>query len=115
MSRELLAADELTNAFIDERVKILIPKFEALAPYKITDRKKGKDDLTGWEQLASQEVRLLKVRYPDDKPEGEKTYPTAYKQSQSLGQIPFRALRGKTDHRFSFGQFDVLFSHTPIT
>ncbi|MTJ47622.1 protelomerase family protein [Dolichospermum sp. UHCC 0259] len=84
MARQLLPADELTNSFIDERVKILIPQFEALAPYKITDRKKGKDGLTGWEQLASREVRLLKTTYPDDKPEGEKTYSSAYRQSQAL-------------------------------
>ncbi|MTJ56082.1 hypothetical protein FJR38_27275 [Anabaena sp. UHCC 0253] len=84
MSRLLLAADELTNSYIDERVKLLIPQFEALAPYKITDRKKGKDGLTGWEQLASQEVRFLKTTYPDGKAEGEKTYSTAYRQSQAL-------------------------------
>lgn len=84
MSRQLLSADELTNEFIDERVAILIPQFEALAPYKINDRKKGKDGLTGWEQLASREVRLLKLRYPDNRPELEKTYGAAYRQSQAL-------------------------------
>jgi hypothetical protein len=84
MSRPLLAADELTNIFIDDRVKTLLPQFESLAPYKINDRKKGKDGLTGWEQLASREVRLLKATYPDGRPEGEKTYSTAYRQSQAL-------------------------------
>lgn len=84
MSRLLLAADELTNAFIDDRVKILLPQFEALAPYKITQRKKGVSDLIGWHKLAIQEARLLKLNYPDDKPEDDKEYGTALRQITAL-------------------------------
>ena len=84
MSRQLLQADELTNAFIDDRVKILLPQFEALAPYKITQRKKGVGDLTGWHKLAIQEARLLKLNYPDDKPEDDKEYGTALRQITAL-------------------------------
>ena len=84
MSRELLEADELTNTVIDERVKILIPQFEALAPYKITQRKKGVSDLIGWHKLAIQEARLLKLNYPDDKPEDSKEYGTALRQITAL-------------------------------
>ena len=84
MARQLLEADELTNAFIDDRVKILLPQFEALAPYKITQRKKGANDLTGWHKLAIQEARLLKLNYPDDKPEDDKEYGTALRQITAL-------------------------------
>ncbi|MTJ56074.1 hypothetical protein FJR38_27230 [Anabaena sp. UHCC 0253] len=84
MSRPLLAADELTNSVIDDRVKILLPQFEALAPYKITQRKKGVGDLTGWHKLAIQEARLLKLNYPDDKPEDDKEYGTALRQITAL-------------------------------
>ena len=84
MARQLLEADELTNAFIDERVTVLIPQFEALAPYKITQRKKGVGDLTGWHKLAIQEARLLKLNYPDDKPEDDKEYGTALRQITAL-------------------------------
>lgn len=84
MSRELLQADELSNTFIDDRVTILLPQFEALAPYKITQRKKGVGDLTGWHKLAIQEARLLKLNYPDDKPEDDKEYGTALRQITAL-------------------------------
>ena len=84
MARKLLAADELTNEFIDDRVKILLPQFEALAPYKITQRKKGVGDLTGWHKLAIQEARLLKLNYPDDKPEDDKEYGSALRQITAL-------------------------------
>jgi hypothetical protein len=84
MARQLLAADELTNAFIDDRVKVLLPQFEALAPYKITQRKKGVNDFTGWHKLAIQEARLLKLTYPDDKPEDDKEYGTALRQITAL-------------------------------
>ncbi len=40
MSRQLSKADELENTYIDERVKALLPNFEKLAPYKISERKK---------------------------------------------------------------------------
>jgi hypothetical protein len=53
MSRQLKDADELENTFVNERVKALIPKFEALAPYKRKEREKGKslgsgEMLEGW-------------------------------------------------------------------
>ncbi|MFO5491508.1 MAG: protelomerase family protein [Cuspidothrix sp.] len=84
MARQLLQADELSNTFIDDRVKILLPQFEALAPYKITQRKNGVGDLTGWHKLAIQEARLLKLNYPDDKPEDDKEYGTALRQITAL-------------------------------
>jgi hypothetical protein len=89
MSRQLKATEELENTYIDERVKSLLPQFEALAPYKITERKKGKKlggekKLTGWEDLAVQEARLLKANYPDDKPDAEKTYGTCLRQITAL-------------------------------
>jgi hypothetical protein len=84
MSRQLLEADELKNSYIDDRVEFLLPQFEALAPYKITQRKKGVGDLTGWHKLAIQEARLLKLKYPDDKPEDDKEYGTALRQITAL-------------------------------
>ncbi|MFL9458041.1 hypothetical protein AB0758_44330 [Tolypothrix bouteillei VB521301_2] len=72
------------NNFIDERVKKLLPIFEALAPYKLNQRKKGVGDIPGWEKLAVQEARLLKLTYPDDKPEDEKEYGTCLRQITAL-------------------------------
>ncbi len=95
MSRPLLAADELSNTFIDDRVKILLPQIEALAPYKITQRKKGVGDLTGWHKLAIQEARLLKLNYPDDKPEDDKEYGTALRQITALKK--YLKLASKTE------------------
>ncbi|BAZ71180.1 hypothetical protein NIES4106_59770 (plasmid) [Fischerella sp. NIES-4106] len=45
MSRQLKSQEELENSYIDERVKWLLPQFEALAPYKLKQRKKGVGDL----------------------------------------------------------------------
>lgn len=84
MSRPLLETDELKNSYIDDRVEVLLPQFEALAPYKITQRKKGVNDFTGWHKLAIQEARLLKLNYPDDKPEDDKEYGTALRQITAL-------------------------------
>jgi hypothetical protein len=89
MSRQLKTADELENTYVDERVKVLIPKFEALAPYKRKEREKGKslgsgEVLEGWENLALNEARILKSRYPDNKPDLEKTYGTATSQIAKL-------------------------------
>ncbi len=95
MARQLLQADELTNSFIDDRVKILLPQFEALAPYKITQRKKGVGDLTGWHKLAIQEARLLKLTYPDDKPEDDKEYGTALRQITAIKK--YLKLASKTE------------------
>lgn len=89
MSRQLKQADELENTYVDERVKALIPKFEALAPYKRKEREKGKslgsgEVLEGWQNLALNEARILKMRYPDDNPDSEKIYGTATTQITKL-------------------------------
>lgn len=88
MSRELKPEDELQNTYIDERVKDLLPKFEAIAPYNLRERQKGKQlgnyRIQGWEALAVEEVRRLKIRYPDDRPEEKKTYGTCLRQITAL-------------------------------
>lgn len=89
MSRLLKASDELQNTYIDDRVRVLIPKFEALAPYKRKDREKGKslgsgEKLVGWQELAVNEAKLLKMNYPDDRPDTEKLYGTATSQITKL-------------------------------
>ena len=84
MSRELKKSEELQNTYVDERVKTLLPIFEALAPYKVTQRKKGVGEIPGWEPLAASEARLLKITYPDTKPEQEKTYGTCLRQIVAL-------------------------------
>ncbi len=89
MSRQLKDADELQNTYVDERLLVLIPKFEALTPYKRKEREKGKslgsgEMLEGWQNLALNEARILKMRYPDDLPESEKTYGTATTQITKL-------------------------------
>ncbi|OUL20940.1 hypothetical protein BV378_28390 [Nostoc sp. RF31YmG] len=86
MSRQLKAVDDLENAYIDERVKWLLPQFKALAPYKLTQRKKGipNENLLGWERLAAIEAKNLKINYPDDRPEDEKEYGTALRQITAL-------------------------------
>ena len=86
MSRELKAVDELENTYIDERVAYLLPQFEALAPYKLNQRKKGvsNEDLLGWERLAAIEAKNLKINYPDERPEDEKEYGTALRQITAL-------------------------------
>jgi hypothetical protein len=65
VSRQVKAADELENSFVDERVKVLIPKFEALAPYKRKQREDGvkSEDLEGWKYLATKEASILKANY----------------------------------------------------
>ncbi|MUG98752.1 hypothetical protein F7734_43255 [Scytonema sp. UIC 10036] len=84
MSRQLKSTDELENTYINDRVAYLLPKFEALAPYKLNQRKKGVGNIPGWERLAAQEARLLKLTYPDDKPENEKEYGTCLRQITAL-------------------------------
>jgi Telomere resolvase len=84
MSRQVKSGDEIENSYIDERVAVLLPAFEALAPYKLNQRKKGVDNMPGWEKLAAIEARLLKSTYPDDKPESEKEYGTALRQVTAL-------------------------------
>ncbi|MBP5977765.1 hypothetical protein HW132_34945 [Brasilonema sp. CT11] len=80
MSRQLKASEELENTYVTERVAYLLPIFEALAPYKISERKKGVNKIPGWSDLASKEARLLKQNYPDERPEAEKTYGTCLRQ-----------------------------------
>ena len=65
MSRPVKSADELENSFVDERVEVLIPKFEALAPYKRKQREDGvkSEDLEGWKYLATKEASILKANY----------------------------------------------------
>jgi len=84
MSRQLKTTDEIENSYIIERTAILIPAFEALAPYKPNQRKKGTKDLPGIEKLAAIEARLLKINYPDEKPEEQKTYGTCLRQITAL-------------------------------
>jgi hypothetical protein len=84
MSRELKDADELENSYVDEQVLVLLPQFEALAPYKLNQRKNGVGDLTGWHKLALQQARLLKLTYPDERTEAEKEYGTALRQVTAL-------------------------------
>lgn len=89
MSRQLKQADELENTYVDERVRALIPKFEALAPYKRKEREKGKslgsgEVLEGWQNLALNEARILKSRYPDSSPDEEKIYGSATSQITKL-------------------------------
>lgn len=52
MSRQVKSSDELENNFIDERVKKLLPIFEALAPYKLNQRKKGVGGYTGMGKIS---------------------------------------------------------------
>ncbi|MFL9458408.1 protelomerase family protein [Tolypothrix campylonemoides VB511288_2] len=74
--------DDFENSYIDTRVKYLLPIFEALAPYKLNQRKKGVGDKPGWEQLAMRESALLKATYPDT---GEiKKYGTCLRQITAL-------------------------------
>jgi hypothetical protein len=85
MSRELKAFDELSNSYVDDAVKRLLPQFETLAPFrKQTERKKGVGKIPGWQRLATDEIRLLKITYPDDKPEHLKTYGTCLRQITAL-------------------------------
>lgn len=65
MSRELKRADELENRFVDDRAKVLLPKFEALAPYKRKQREDGikSEGLEGWKYLAIREASILKANY----------------------------------------------------
>jgi len=84
MSRTLNEAQELVNTYIDERVAYLLPIFEALAPCKISDRKKGRGDLPGWQSLAIHEARLLRINYPDERPEAEREYGTCLRQITAL-------------------------------
>jgi hypothetical protein len=86
MSRQLEDSEDLKNTYVDERVQWLLPQFEAIAPYKMNERKKGVRNaaLLGWEQLAAIEAKNLKFAYPDDRPENEREYGTALRQITAL-------------------------------
>lgn len=84
MPRQVKSSDEIENTYIDERVTVLLPIFEALAPYKLKQRQDGVGDIPGWKKLAAREARLLKATYPDDKPEHEKQYGTCLRQITAL-------------------------------
>ncbi|HYX14896.1 MAG TPA: protelomerase family protein [Nostoc sp.] len=86
MSRQLEDSEDLKNTYVDERVQWLLPQFEAIAPYKMNERKKGIRNaaLLGWEQLAAIEAKNLKLTYPDDRTESEREYGTALRQITAL-------------------------------
>lgn len=84
MSRTLNLAEEISNTYIDDRVIYLLPIFEALAPCKVSDRKKGRGNLPGWQKLAVDEARLLRINYPDERPEAQKEYGTCLRQITAL-------------------------------
>ncbi|MBE9119215.1 hypothetical protein IQ249_25525, partial [Lusitaniella coriacea LEGE 07157] len=85
MAREPKTSNELENSFVDQRIKELLTKFEALTPYRPRDRERGKGGDIGWKALAAMETALLKATYPeDDKPEAERTYGTCLRQVTAL-------------------------------
>lgn len=95
----LKASEDLQNSFVEDLLKDLLPKIQGIAPYNLTERKKGKhlgnDYLPGWETMAVEVARLLKLTYPDERPEAEKTYGTCLRQITAIK----KALNGvaKTD------------------
>ncbi|SRR5579883_950729 len=111
MSRQLSKTEELHNTYVDERVQYLLPKFEALAPYKINQRKKGVANLDGWEQLAVYETRLLKLTYPDDKPEHEKTYGTCLAQITKLKKALKLATKTQLKDEKLFHSVNTIITH----
>lgn len=88
MAPALKAADEYANTFIDEQVSILLPAFEALAPFGLGDREKGSakkaPGVKGYKMLAIEAAATLKSVYSDDAPENEKRYVTACSQASKL-------------------------------
>lgn len=86
MSRLLKGKDELENTFVQDRVKELLPLFEALAPRKPSERKKGvpNANLIGTKKLASIEAVKLKSKYPDNKDEDDREYGTCLRQITAL-------------------------------
>lgn len=81
----LKTKDEMQNSFVDERVKVLLPQLEALAPYKPRQRERGVNDITGWQDLAVREASILKANYRNDEvSESEQTYSTCLRQISAL-------------------------------
>jgi hypothetical protein len=116
VSRQLKPADELENTYVDERIKVLIPKFEALAPYKRKEREKGKslgsgEVLEGWQNLALNEARILKQRYPDEKPDQEKTYGTATSQITRLKKTLKTEARHLIKDHANFNPVQTIITH----
>jgi hypothetical protein len=74
----------MRNTYIDKRVRVLLPKLEALAPFKPRTRQNGKNNIEGWKQLAIDETVKLKQTYPDEAPELERTYGTCLRQITTL-------------------------------
>lgn len=113
MSRELKASEELENTYISERVAYLLPQFEALAPYKLNQRKKGvpNEDLLGWERLAAIEAKNLKINYPDERPEEEKEYGTALRQITALKKALKSAAKTDLKDPALFNPVNTIITH----
>ncbi|MEA5551654.1 protelomerase family protein [Anabaena cylindrica UHCC 0172] len=111
MSQQLKTEQDLENTFVDDRVKILLPQFEAIAPYKLTQRKKGVGDLTGWHKLAIQEARLLKLTYPDEKPEDEKEYGTVLRQITAIKKYLKLAAKTELKDAALFNPVNTIITH----
>lgn len=113
MSRQLKSTDELTNEFIEWRVKDLLPKLEALAPYNRTQREKGvkSEGLIGWKDLATKEAALLKINYPDDKPEEEKEYGACLRQITALKKQLKLAAKTKLLDKANYNPVNTIITH----
>lgn len=111
MSRDLKNANQLENTYIDERVNWLLPQFEALAPYKLTHRKKGVDVLLGWERLAAIEAKNLKTAYPDERPEEEKEYGTALRQITALKKALKSASKTELNDHALYHPVNTIITH----
>ncbi|BAZ70858.1 hypothetical protein NIES4106_56550 (plasmid) [Fischerella sp. NIES-4106] len=113
MSRQLKSQEELENTYIDERVKWLLPQFEALAPYKLSQRKKGvaNEELLGWERLAAIEAKNLKITYPDARPEEQKEYGTALSQITALKKALKAACKRDLKDRALINPVNTIITH----
>lgn len=111
MSKALLGTDVFTNRFLDERVKALIPQFEELAPFTQTKRKKGNGDVVGWQELAIQEAVLLKQKYPDNSPEGEKMYNSATSQISNLKKYLKKDCKKYLKDQMTYYQVCTIITH----
>ncbi|HEY9295132.1 MAG TPA: protelomerase family protein [Phormidium sp.] len=116
MSRQLKHSDELTNEFIEWRVRELLPKFEALAPYNRTQREKGvkNEGLTGWKDLATKEAALLKANYPDNRPEDEREYGACLRQITALKKELKLAARTKLLDKANYNPVCTIITHFGI-
>lgn len=113
MSRELKAGDELENTYVAERVAYLLPQFEALAPYKLNQRKKGvpNHNLIGWERLAAIETKSLKANYPDERPETEREYGTALRQITALKKALISATKTQLQDPALLNPVNTIITH----